>query len=261
LHYTKAVVKSLAAKDLYEKIVERRWGGTCTENNKFFGIMLRSLGFKVRPIGARVHRSVGGSPSDTGYFGWNHCLNLVTFDGKRYLIDVAMGPTTPAEPIPLGEDGVWRGIGLTKCRLRWDTPEDATDPDGKLWIYEQNNDGKSDFVPTYCFSELEFSYADYEVMKAGTTFNRQSWFTWRLVCVRTVLDEENDPTGSLILVNNSLKRKINGKTEHIATFKHEGERIAALKEWFGIELNEDEAEGIKGMVSALPDGPHANANS
>jgi arylamine N-acetyltransferase len=122
-----------------------------------------------------------------------------------------------------------------------------------LWIYEQNNDAKSDFVPTYCFSELEFLPNDYEVMKAGTTFNRKSWFTWRLVCVRTVLDAEENVVGLILLVNDSLKKRIMGRTEHIVTLKCEEDRIAALKDYFGIELNADEREGIKGMVTALPD--------
>lgn len=166
-----------------------------------------------------------------------------------------MGPTTPAQPMPLNDGIVLPGIGLSKCRLRYDTIPDYLDSDCKLWIFEQNNEGKSDFVPTYCFSELEFLAADYDVMKAGTTFDRRSWFTWRIVVTRTVLDENEDVVGSVILVNDSIKKRVGGKTEHIATLKHEGERISALKEWFGIELDNDEKAGILGMVSALPDAP------
>lgn len=258
MHYTQVVIKSLAPKDLYEKIVTRKWAGKCTENNKFFGIMLRSLGYKIRPAGARVHQSLAGQPTDTGYCGWNHCISLITFDGSKYLVDVAMGTTTPSQPMLLEDGLTCSGIGLTTCRLRWDTIPDYTDEDCKLWIFEQNNDGKSGFQPTYCFSELEFLAGDYEVMKAGTTHNRNSWFTWRMVVVRTVLDEEEDVVGTIILVNDSLKRRINGKTEHIATFKYEDERIAALKEWFGIELSEDEKSGIKGAVTALADRPLPN---
>jgi arylamine N-acetyltransferase len=189
----------------------------------------------------------------------NHCVNLVTFDGQKYLVDVAMGPTTPAPPMLLSDNIAMPGIGASTCRLRWDTIPDYLDPESKLWIYEQNNDGKSDFVPTYCFSELEFLPNDYEVMKAGTTFNRKSWFTWRLVCVRTVLDEDENVVGLFILTNDSLKKRIMGKTEHIATFSCEAERIAALSGYFGIELNDDEKDGIKGMVTALPDrAPQTN---
>jgi hypothetical protein len=122
------------------------------------------------------------------------------------------------------------GIGITTNRLRWDTIPDYTDPDCKLWIYEQNNDGKSDFVPTYCFSELEFLPNDYELMKNGTTFNRRNWFTWRIVVTRTVLDENEKVVGTIMLVNDSLKTRILGKTKHLATFKCETERVEAAKE-------------------------------
>jgi arylamine N-acetyltransferase len=69
LHYVKHVVKSLEAGDLYEKFVVKRWGGTCTENNTFFGNVLRSLGFKIRPVGARVSLAIDGGRK-SGYHGW-----------------------------------------------------------------------------------------------------------------------------------------------------------------------------------------------
>src|ERR1700761_5388605 len=69
LHYAKHVVKSLEAGDLYEKFVVKRWGGTCTENNTFFGNVLRSFGFKVRPVGARVSLATDGG-GESRYHGW-----------------------------------------------------------------------------------------------------------------------------------------------------------------------------------------------
>jgi arylamine N-acetyltransferase len=86
MHYTEEVIKSLKPKDLYEKFVTRRWGGTCTgifedryvymdflltfllENNTFFGIVLRSLGFKTRPVGGRVNIAMEGGR--VSYGGW-----------------------------------------------------------------------------------------------------------------------------------------------------------------------------------------------
>jgi arylamine N-acetyltransferase len=70
LHYAKHVVKSIEARDLYEKFVTKQWGGTCTENNTFFGIILRSFGFKVRPIGSRVSEAVNDGSPGGGYCGW-----------------------------------------------------------------------------------------------------------------------------------------------------------------------------------------------
>jgi arylamine N-acetyltransferase len=182
----------------------------------------------------------------------NHCINLVTFDGQKYLVDVGMGATAPSQPLLLEDNNTIEGIGASKCRVRWDTIPQYTDPDCKLWIYEQNNDEKSDFIPTYCFSELEFLPQDYEIMKNGTSFNRKSWFTYRIVCVRTILaNDTEDVVGCVMLVNNSLKRRVMGKTEQLGTFKNENERIEALKEWFGIEMNEEDRLGIKGMVTDL----------
>lgn len=54
LHYSKGHTNSLNKDDLYEKIVIRRKGGYCFESNGFFGLMLRSLGFDIVSVGARV---------------------------------------------------------------------------------------------------------------------------------------------------------------------------------------------------------------
>jgi len=256
LHYTKHVVKSLEANDLFEKFVTRRWGGTCTENNTFFGNVLRSMAFQVRPVGARVSFAIDGRGKG-GYHGWNHCVNLVTFNGQKYLVDVGMGATAPSQPLLLKDNHTAPGIGLTTSRLRYDTIPEYTDPTCKLWIYEQNNDGRSDFVPTYCFAELEFLPTDYEVMKMGTTFDRKSWFTYRVVCVRTILEKVEggeESVGVVVLVNDSLKRRVKGKTEQLAKLENEEARVEALRKWFGIELLEEEKLGIKNMVTDLGDG-------
>lgn len=255
MHYTKDMVKSLEAEDLYKKFVDRRWGGTCTENNTFFGNMLRTMGFQIRPVGARVNLAIHGG--EARYNGWNHCVNLVTFNNRKYLVDVGMGATGSTQPLILSHMHTASGIGLTTSRLRFDAIPEYTDPTCKLWIYEQNNDGKSDFVPTYCFTELEFLPQDYEIMKLSS-FSRTSWFTYRVVCVQTILEEtsdgQEDVVGVLILSDRTLKRRIRGKSEQVAVFTNEKERLDALKEWFGIELLEEERLGIRGMVTDLGDG-------
>lgn len=58
LHYSKEHTNSLNQHDLYEKIVTQGKGGYCFESNAFFGLMLRSLGFDVVSVGARV--TIGG---------------------------------------------------------------------------------------------------------------------------------------------------------------------------------------------------------
>jgi arylamine N-acetyltransferase len=56
LHYSKERVISLDKDDLYEKIVGLKTGGGgyCMEQNTFFGVVMRALGYEVFPTGARV---------------------------------------------------------------------------------------------------------------------------------------------------------------------------------------------------------------
>jgi hypothetical protein len=62
-------------------------GGTCTVNNGFFGTVMRSLGMRVKRTAGRVAK--GNRGGRKGEFdGWNHLINLVEFEGRRYLVDV-----------------------------------------------------------------------------------------------------------------------------------------------------------------------------
>lgn len=54
LHYSQEKVLSLNNEDLHDKIVRRKRGGYCMENNQFFATVLRSLGYEVVSVGARV---------------------------------------------------------------------------------------------------------------------------------------------------------------------------------------------------------------
>jgi len=55
LHYSQEKTLSLENEDLYQKIVGRKRGGYCMENNQFFATVLRSLQFEAVSTGARVN--------------------------------------------------------------------------------------------------------------------------------------------------------------------------------------------------------------
>jgi arylamine N-acetyltransferase len=54
LHYSKSPGILLDKDDLFEKIVTRRRGGYCMELNFFFATILKTFGYEVIQIGARV---------------------------------------------------------------------------------------------------------------------------------------------------------------------------------------------------------------
>ena len=179
-------------------------------------------------------------------------VNIVTLaDGKKYMVDVGFGGNVPAQPLPLdSEDSQVNNIAPADVRLLYDNIPENTNRSQNLWIYQHRNDAQSPWLPMYCFTELEFLPQDYETMNFETSQSRTSWFTYRIVVVKQIL-EEGEIVGTLMLVGVDLKRRIKGKTEELKVCKTEEDRVQVLKEWFGIKLGDDERAGIRGMVTEL----------
>ena len=85
--------------EAYKKIVTRRRGGWCYEQNGLFGWALSQVGFRVTRISASVRRPNGRGPSDASHL----CL-LVESDQLecRYFVDVGFGGSM-VRPIVLEE--------------------------------------------------------------------------------------------------------------------------------------------------------------
>lgn len=79
---------------IFDKLVTRRRGGWCYENNGLLGWALGEMGFDVRRVSAGVMRVVRGDAA----LG-NHLTLIVTIDGAEWLVDAGFGGTQ-AGPIP-----------------------------------------------------------------------------------------------------------------------------------------------------------------
>ncbi len=98
-------IDDLSAEALTDKLVRRRRGGYCYEQNGLMGYVLDELGFGVRRFAARViwtPAPSGSVPSQT------HTMLAVTVPGddQPYLVDVGFGGQTPPSPIRLEPGGV-----------------------------------------------------------------------------------------------------------------------------------------------------------
>jgi N-hydroxyarylamine O-acetyltransferase len=80
---------------LTRKILLRRRGGYCFEQNGLFHLALTELGFRCRPNMARVHRN---RPEPGGR---THHINLVELDGQTWVCDVGFGGSGFREPLLL----------------------------------------------------------------------------------------------------------------------------------------------------------------
>lgn len=247
LHYSPHHSLNLNPDFLYDKIVNKGHGGYCMEQNCFFGTMLHSLGFNIYSAGARVYEGSGV------YTSWSHMVNIVTLaNGERYLVDVGFGNNGPTCPLLLKDGYEAQSIPPASMRLVYEKIPATVNPGDRLWIYEHRASSTADWEPVYCFTETEFLPRDYEMMNFWTSQSRNSWFTYSILCVRKIMNEQHELSGTLILKDADVKKRIGENTELFKACKTEEERIVVLESMFGVKLANEERNGIRGMVTQLP---------
>jgi arylamine N-acetyltransferase len=91
-------VDDLSPEALIDKLVHRRRGGYCYEQNGLMGHVLAEIGFRVRRLAGRV---VWMQPPDAPTPAQTHTVLAVTFPGSAgsYLVDVGFGGQTPTSPL------------------------------------------------------------------------------------------------------------------------------------------------------------------
>ena len=91
-------VDDLSPEGLFDKLVRRRRGGYCYEQNGLMGHVLAELGFRVRRFAGRV---IWLLPPDAPLAAQTHTMLAVTFPGSQgsYLVDVGFGGQTLTSPI------------------------------------------------------------------------------------------------------------------------------------------------------------------
>ncbi|KAJ9622146.1 hypothetical protein H2204_011653 [Knufia peltigerae] len=270
LHYSYRREISLDPSQLFHKIVVQRRGGYCLEVNTFFALVLRGLGYEVISVGGRVSNQIKPDNKDTHveYGGWTHMVNIVTVEGQRYAVDCAFGNNGPTRPVPLRDGFTCRntghGDGNSEMLLRHESILGGSSTSGQLlWVYYVRFRSSMQWIPAYCFGEVEFLPNDFSVMNYYISKSPESWFTRILVCMR-FLEEPNTTTattgpvdtdrvivGDVTLRDDTVKERKHGRSRIIARFYGEADRIAALQRYFGIELDAAESESITGTLSQL----------
>jgi N-hydroxyarylamine O-acetyltransferase len=93
---------SIDLEAIFEKLVLRRRGGYCFEQNTLLATALRQIGFQVEELSARVWYNTpeGTTPPRT------HVFLAVTVDGTRWLADCGLGGATPSGLIELDRIGI-----------------------------------------------------------------------------------------------------------------------------------------------------------
>ncbi len=84
-------------ESLYQRIVIKRRGGYCFEQNGLLYTVLEELGFSPKLFLGRVIHNQDTHP------GLTHRITMVEYDGKHYVLDVGFGFLGPRFPVPMPE--------------------------------------------------------------------------------------------------------------------------------------------------------------
>ncbi|KAL4948896.1 hypothetical protein BDW69DRAFT_203213 [Aspergillus filifer] len=267
LHYSQHHSISTHPSAVFEKLVNRRLDGYCMENTNLLYGVLRSLGYVVYPAAGRVSKSVG-DPSvkarDVRFGSLGHMVLIVTIAGEKYMVDVGFGNNNPTSPLPLKGNTTAQNHPGTSMRLAREPLPEAVDQSQKFWMYQvaytSTPGQETDWHTMYAFSEAETLPQDFAMMNVNTSQTGSSWFTQMVVCVRHVLEEEDEggdqegelrAVGMYVLSGREVKRRVGGVSEVVMRLENEEDRVEALKRWFGIELADYEVQGIRGLGSEL----------
>ena len=117
---------------------------------------------------------------------------------------------------------------------------------------EHRNSPTEEWSPKYRFGMTEFTAQDFGVMNYATSSRRTCIFTYMVIVSKMIFDEAaGDIVGAMTLSGATVKKRIHEKSEVVIECSTEEERVAALKQHFGITLSSKEQAGIKGTVTEL----------
>ena len=119
----------------------------------------------------------------------------------------------------------------------------------KMWCYDVCYDpskgADNKWIPTYCFTETEFLPQDYEMMSWFTSRNGNSFFTRYMTATRMIMNSEREKIiGSVTLFEATIRESIVSERKIVKECKTEDERIESLKGIYGIELTDEEKNGV-----------------
>ena len=203
----------LDAEALRDKLIARRRGGYCFEQNTLFLSILREVGFTVTAMEARVRAGATVLRPRT------HMVLVVELDGAQWLADVGFGGEGLLEPVPIGSEAGVSSSGLSHRVFG----------EGELQVLQQRHD--SGWDDQYAFLMQPVHPVDFEMANWFTSTHPQSHFTRTLTAQRITRRARHVlryPTYTEIRESGAVSREVT-----------RGELMPLLREVFLIDLPDD----------------------
>ncbi|MDB4991634.1 MAG: acetyltransferase [Myxococcaceae bacterium] len=205
---------SLELGAITDKLVHRRRGGYCYEHNLLFAAALRSLGFEVTGLIARV---IYGARSDA-VTARSHMLLEVTAEDEAYFADVGFGGLSLTAPLSASTRLPQRTSHET---FRVSTFNREIALEAEL---------RSGWQPLYRFDLQRQEPIDYELANHWSSTHKSAYFTRSLVAGLV------QPGVRYGLVDNTLSTRPTGAESELRTIDEPDELRNVLSQTFGIEL-------------------------
>jgi N-hydroxyarylamine O-acetyltransferase len=200
---------------VFDKLVRRRRGGYCFEQNGLFLHVLQTLGFRVTPLSARVRidRPRDYVPPRT------HMFLRVEVEGGSWLTDVGVGGLSLTAPLRFEAD------------LVQETPHEArrlVHEDGR-WFHQARLGGA--WIDVYEFTGEEMPPIDREVANWFTSAHPASHFHDRLIVARAASGGRR-----ITILNRELKQRAPDGHAETQVMETPQALLAALDEHFGLRF-------------------------
>lgn len=213
---------------LQSKLVARRRGGYCFEQNTLFAAVLREVGFSVDTLEARV-RPRGATVA----LPRTHMTLHVEIDGRGWLADVGFGGEGPVRPVPLD--------GTVSEQL--DGAYVVSQERGEVYVLRRQIDGE--WNDMYAFGLTPALPVDFEVASYYTSTFPGSPF------VSTLTAQRSAHGGRHILRGRTYTKRVG--TEESMRVITEDEITGLLRDVFGLDVSEEEARRALGEERASKD--------
>jgi len=215
----------LSNEALFDKLVTKKRGGYCFEQNGLLLHALESLGFDAKPLSARVRLRFASREPDAPR---THMFVRVELGAESFLTDVGMGAGSLTKALKLIAD------------IEQETPHDTRRivQDKGRW-YQQVRHGNT-WQDANEFTLEEMPLIDREVANWYTSAHPQSHFKSNIIAARAIDDGQRITLQDMEFT----KRARNGESQK-RLLKNRDELIDVLTNDFGLTLTSSDREQLQ----------------
>lgn len=222
------------------------------ELNNLFAALLIAVGYDVHARAGRVWKVGSPSGSDgeanpNNWTGWSHMILIVRLEGVDHFVDVGFGANGPVKAIPLPPLASLSDIvsGVIPEQHQIGSIKVPHSPSEQMYIIRHRRDPNAEWTPLFCFDPFTpFCSSDYEVMSYYCHCHPMSPFVNNVLCTTVGFDGDK-AVSRMMLQNNVLKERKDGKNVVVEKYDSEEARITSIERVWGIKFTEGEKKGLQ----------------